>query len=125
MGRDSQRGQQGRPAPGTFQEHSPLEVSPAPISACPDEFQDETVQRSRTELVSQERPAIRHGVAIAGIEQMRAEALRAKWRPCCRGREGLGSAPELGRMVNGRLKFFGVVLVIAVAAGVAWRSADQ
>jgi len=28
-------------------------------------------------------------------------------------------------MVNGRLKFFGVVLVIAVAAGVAWRSADQ
>src|SRR5260370_40218268 len=114
MGEISQRGTQASPAPGTFQEHSPLEVSPAPISACPDEFQDETVQRSRTEPVSPQRPAIRDGVAIAGIEQMRAEARRAKWRPCCRGREGLGAAAELGRMVNGRLKFFGVVLVIAL-----------
>src|SRR5258708_26619721 len=28
-------------------------------------------------------------------------------------------------MVNGRLKLFGVALVIAVAAGLAWRNADQ
>src|SRR5260370_18932133 len=28
-------------------------------------------------------------------------------------------------MVNGRLKFFGVVLVIAAAAGLAWLNADQ